>query len=196
MGPGGKERAVMMKVMLIGDSIRLGYQERVRTILGDGAHVRAPDENCRFAAYTLFQLATWVADDDYDVIHWNNGQWDTCYMPDGRIHTPLPAYLDLERRIAQILRRKTKRLIFATTTPVHADQFVTATIHGRRNEDITAYNRAVTSELSALGVEINDLHEALAQDVMQYISADKVHLSPAGVELCAGLVSAAVTAPA
>ena len=107
----------MMKVMLIGDSIRMNYQERVRAILGDRAVVHGPAENCRFAAYTLFQLHGWVPDDDYDVIHWNHGQWDTCYMPDGRIHTPLPAYLDLQKRIAFILRRKANRLIFATTTP-------------------------------------------------------------------------------
>ena len=182
----------MMKVMLIGDSIRMNYQERVRAILGDRAVVHGPAENCRFAAYTLFQLHGWVPDDDYDVIHWNHGQWDTCYMPDGRIHTPLPAYLDLQKRIAFILRRKANRLIFATTTPVHADQFATAAVNGRRNEDIVAYNQAAVDALSAEGVEINDLHGPVAKDVMQYIAADKVHLSPAGVVLCAGLVRAAL----
>jgi lysophospholipase L1-like esterase len=113
-------------------------------------------------------------------------------MPDGRIHTPLPAYLDLQRRIAAILRRKANRLIFATTTPVHADQFATAAVNGRRNEDIVAYNQAAVDALSAEGVEINDLHGPVAKDVMQYIAADKVHLSPAGVVLCAGLVRAAL----
>ena len=65
-------------------------------------------------------------------------------------------------------------------------------IDNAENEDIAAYNRAASEELSALGVEINDLHTPVALDVMTYISADKVHLSPAGVELCAGLVSAAI----
>ena len=182
----------MIKVMLIGDSIRMNYQAKVREILQGQADIRSPEENSRFAAYTLFQLSSWVPDADYDVIHWNNGQWDVCYMPDGLIHTPLVVYLDLEKRIANVLRRKAKRLIFATTTPVHPDQFETAKVNGRKNEDIMAYNQAVASELSALGVEINDVHTAVAQDVMKHISADKVHLSPAGVELCAGLVSAAV----
>ena len=182
----------MIKVVLIGDSIRINYQDKVRQILQDRASIHAPEDNCRFAAYTLFSLSSWVPDDDYDVIHWNNGQWDTCHMPDGRIHTPLPVYLDLEKRIAHILRRKTKRLIFATTTPVYPDQFETATVNGRKNEDIDAYNHAVSKELSAIGVEINDLHTHVAQDVMKYISEDKIHLSPAGVEFCAGLVSSAI----
>jgi hypothetical protein len=182
----------MRKVMLIGDSIRMNYQDRVRQLLQGQAEIRAPEENCRFAAYALFELSNWVPDNDYDVIHWNNGQWDVCYMPDGRIHTPLPVYLDLEKRIAEVLRRKAKRLVFATTTPVHADQFETATVNARKNADIVAYNKAVVNELSALGVEINDLHTPLARDVMQYIAEDKVHLASAGVEICARLVSSAL----
>ena len=182
----------MIKVMLIGDSIRMNYQDKVRQILQSRANISAPEENCRFAAYTLFSLSAWVPDNDYDVIQWNNGQWDTCYMPDGRIHTPLPAYLDLEKRIAGILKRKAKRLIFATTTPVHADQYATTAVNGRKNEDIVAYNSAVSSALAAMGAEIIDLHAPVAQDVMKYISEDKIHLSSAGIDLCAGLVSSAI----
>jgi lysophospholipase L1-like esterase len=114
-------------------------------------------------------------------------------MPDGRIHTPLPLYLDFQKRIATVLRRRAKRLVFATTTPVHDDQFKAAVVNPRKNEDITAYNQAVVSELSAMGVEIDDIHAHVVKDVMKCISADRVHLSPAGVELCARLVSAAIT---
>jgi len=183
----------MQKIMLIGDSIRLSYQERVQQLLADAAVVTGPAENCRFAAYTLFCLASWVTDDDYDVIHWNNGQWDSCYMPDGRIHTALPLYLDLQQRIAEILRPRTERLVFATTTPVHADQYEKAERNGRKNEDIEAYNRAVVETLVPMGVEINDMHWQVATDVRRYVSEDKVHLTAAGVELCAGLVVEAVT---
>jgi hypothetical protein len=182
----------MLKVMLIGDSIRMNYQDAVRQRLRDRADIRSPDENCRFAAYTLFALSSWVPDGDYDVIHWNNGQWDVCYMPDGRIHTPLPAYLELEKRIADVLRRKAKRLVFATTTPVYPEQFATAAVNGRKNEDIVAYNQAVSGALAALGVEIDDVHTPVARDIRKYICEDKVHLSPAGIELCAGLVSRAI----
>ena len=182
----------MIKVLLIGDSIRINYQDKVRQSLQGRATIGAPEENCRFAAYTLFSLSSWVPDSDYDVIHWNNGQWDVCYMPDGRIHTPLQAYLDTEMRIASVLRRKAKRLIFATTTPVHADQFTASVNNGRKNEDIAIYNAAAAGALSAMGVEINDIHRAVSQDVMKYISADRVHLSPEGVELCAGLVTRAI----
>jgi len=182
----------MRKVLLMGDSIRMNYEPRLRELVGHSASIHSPDENCRFAAYTLFNLTGWAPDDDFDVIHWNNGQWDLCYMPDGRIHTPLPWYLEYEKRIAEILLGKGRRVIFATISPVFDDQFDTAEQNGRRNEDIVAYNRAVSAELAAMGVEINDLHAALAQDVRACICEDKVHLAPEGIERCARLVAAAI----
>ena len=182
----------MMKVMLIGDSIRLGYQAKVTELLAGKATVAGPGENCRFSAYTLFNLAAWVPDDDYDVIQWNNGQWDTAHMPDGLIHTSLPNYLELQERIARILLKKTKRLVFATTTPVWPEFFTSAARNPRRNEDITAYNRAATDLLSPLGVEINDLYPCVAEDIKRYISSDMVHLTQAGNELCAGRIAAVI----
>ena len=185
-----------MKVLLLGDSIRLSYRKRVQELLAGRAEIQGPDANASFSAYTLFWLSAWAPDDDYDIVHWNNGQWDTCYMPDGRIHTPLPVYLDEQKRIAEILRRKARRLIFATTTPVWPNQFETTAVRGRKNEDIAAYNRAVTDMLGRLGVAINDLNTAVSRDIHQYIvGEDKVHLSPPGVELCAGLVSEALMKP-
>ncbi len=175
----------MKKVALIGDSIRLGYQAKVAALLEGEAIVTGPDDNCRFSAYTLFNLSAWVPDDDFDVIQWNNGQWDTCHMPDGRIHTALTPYLELQERIATVLRKKTRRLVFATTTPVWPEQFVSGSIHPRKDEDIREYNNAAKGLFRKLGVEINDLYPQVAQDITTYISDDMVHLTEAGNDLCA-----------
>jgi len=178
----------MKKVMLIGDSIRLSYQGRVASLLENSASVSGPAENCRFSAYTLFNLESWLPGNDYDIIHWNNGSWDTCYLSDGRTHTPLPVYLEYQQRIASTLRRKTKRLIFASTTPVWPEQFASGAVHPRKNKDITEYNRAAIALLAPLGVEINDLNSVISEDIKRYISEDMVHLSKEGVDLCAGSV--------
>lgn len=178
--------------MLIGDSIRLGYQAKVAALLADEATLTGPDDNCRFSAYTLFNLSAWVPDDDFDVIQWNNGQWDTCHMPDGRIHTPLANYLEIQERIATILLKKTKRLVFATTTPVWPEQFKSSSIHPRRNDDISEYNQAAVDLVSVLGIEINDLHSPIAKDVKRYISEDMVHLTEAGCDLCARRIAARI----
>lgn len=179
----------MKKVMLIGDPIRLGYQDNVAALLRDEATLKGPAENCRFSAYTLFNLSAWVSDNDFDVIQWNNGQWDTCYMPDGKIHTPLNTYLEIQERIASILLKKGRRVIFATTTPVWPEQFASGAIHPRRNEDINDYNRAAVDLLRGLGVEINDLNSLIAGDIKRYISEDMVHLTETGNNLCASRIA-------
>jgi hypothetical protein len=182
----------VLKAMLIGDSIRHGYQDKVAELLKGKANVAGPEANCAFSALTLFHLSSWVAGDDYDVIQWNNGQWDTCHMPDGKIHTPLTSYLELQERIAGILMKKTRRLIFATTTPVWPEQFANASIHPRRNEDIDAYNSAAVDLMGRLGVEVNDLNSPIKESLKQYISDDMVHLSEDGARVCAELVAAKI----
>lgn len=179
----------MKKIMLIGDSIRLSYYKEVAKMLVDSATVTGPEDNCRFSAYTLFRLSTWVPDDDYDVIQWNNGQWDTCFMPDGKIHTPLATYLELQERIASVLRKKTRRLIFATTTPVWPEQFTSGSILPRRDSDICEYNDAAVALLSNQSVEINDLHSCINADIKKYISEDMVHLTEEGVQVAARWVA-------
>lgn len=179
----------MKKVLLIGDSIRLSYQPKVAELLKSKAVVTGPDDNCRFSAYTLFNLPAWAVDNDYDVIQWNNGQWDTCYMPDNKIHTSLPEYLKLQERIVSILKKKAGRLIFATTTPVWPEHFRSMTVNQRKNEDIVSYNSAVTKLLAGLGVEILDLHTPVSANIKCYICDDMVHLTQEGIDLCADRVA-------
>lgn len=182
----------MKKILLIGDSIRLNYQPKVIELLKDAALVKGPADNCRFSAYTLFNLSSWAPENDFDVIQWNNGQWDTCHMPDGKIHTPLPVYLEIQERIVNILMKKAKRLVFATTTPVWPEHFTSKAVNPRRNEDIIEYNRAAAELLCKFGVEINDLYSPVMKDLKRYISTDMVHLTEDGKDLCAGLVAGVI----
>ena len=81
-----------MKVLLIGDSIRMFYQNEVVSQLGDGYEVYAPEENCRFSLYILNSLRFWLNDfPTPDIIHFNAGLWDTAilYHEDG-------CFLDVE----------------------------------------------------------------------------------------------------
>ena len=51
----------MKKIILLGDSIRLSYQNRVTELLGSDYTVWGPDDNSRFAAYTLRMLFDYKA---------------------------------------------------------------------------------------------------------------------------------------
>ena len=110
----------MIKVTLLGDSIRMsGYGKLVPGLLGDEYEVYQPEDNCRFAKYTLRGLFAWEkAMEGSRVIHWNNGLWDICNLfGDGPFSTEAE-YTSNMLRIADILLSRYEKVIFATTTPV------------------------------------------------------------------------------
>ena len=72
----------MKKVLLLGDSIRMGYDEYVRDLLKGKAEVYFEEDNGRFAAYTLWQVnQVFRHQGQFDVVHWNNGYWDMNIEP-------------------------------------------------------------------------------------------------------------------
>lgn len=175
----------MKKVVLLGDSIRqIGYGKKVEEILKEQCEVWQPEDNCRFAKYTLRMLF------DYkeqimgaDVIHWNNGLWDTSDLfEDGKLFTPLEEYMENMLRIAEILKKWGKKVIFATITPVHPEY------EYNNVENIIVYNEAITAELKKYGIKINDLFEKMKDHRLDGICEDKIHLNEKGIELCAGAV--------
>ena len=133
----------MKKVVLLGDSIRLiGYGNRVAEILGKEYEVWQPEDNCRFAKYTLRMLFDNKEQiEGADVIHWNNGLWDSCDIFGDGLFTSLDEYKKNMLRIADILLSYGKTVIFATTTPTHPDYPY------NKLEDIQKYNDALVPEL-------------------------------------------------
>ena len=49
----------MKKVLLLGDSIRMGYDKYVKSALEGAAEVYYPDENARFVQYVLRYASNW-----------------------------------------------------------------------------------------------------------------------------------------
>lgn len=180
----------MLNVLLLGDSIRLSYREYVANKLAHRARIDGPEENCRFAAYTLFCLHNWITRDRYDTIQWNNGQWDTCHMLDGRPHTDIDRYVELQKRIAGILQSRCDRLIFATTTPIAGDMWAGTNPIPRSNQQVSDYNAAASEALSPMGVEILDLYTPVFERMSECISEDMVHLTEMGVQVAGDVVAA------
>ena len=110
-----------MKVTLLGDSIRQQYCPKVKEILGEGFEVWAPEDNCRFAKYTLRGLFDWAMNmEGSEIVHWNNGLWDLCNLFGDGTFTSDEEYAENIIRIADILKKKYGTVIFATTTPVRS----------------------------------------------------------------------------
>ncbi len=176
----------MKKIALLGDSIRLiGYGTKVPELLGDDFQVYQPGENGMFAHYTMRCVMHEWKDElqGCDVIHWNNGLWDVCDLVGDGAFTPLEHYLSDLSRIADVLLTYSPKVIFATTTPPKPQMW------GHDIKRIKAYNDAAVDLLSARGIIINDLFTPVAADVETYICDDLLHLSEAGIAMCAKLVA-------
>ena len=177
----------MKKVTLLGDSIRqIGYGTKVPEMLGEEYEVFQPEDNCRFVKYTLRMLFDFKAQiEGSDIIHWNNGLWDTCtnLYDDGKPFSNEEEYVENMLRVAKELKKLGKRVIFATTTPVHPEYPY------NKNEIIEQYNAAIVPKLKEIGIEINDLYSLVSKDIDTYICEDQIHLSGAGIELCSKQVA-------
>ena len=181
----------MKKIALLGDSIRqIGYGPRVPALLGDDYSVWQPNDNCRFALYTLRGMFDWKYDlMGSDVVHWNNGLWDECDLFGDGSFARLDDYIDTMVRIAKILKTYSKTVIFATITPVtDANPY-------NKNSRIMEMNRLVVPALEKEGVLINDLFGLVYPKLDDYIRKDdNIHLTDAGIEVCAQQVAAAIRA--
>ena len=176
----------MIKVTLLGDSIRMvGYGQMVPTLLGENFNVFQPDENCRFAKYTLRGLFDWEKQmSGTKIVHWNNGLWDICNLFGDGLFTSESEYIENMLRIADILLAKYDKVIFATTTPV------TPQNPYNKNSDIEKYNARIVPLLKEKGIIINDLYQLVSSDIDQYIRKDdNIHLTDAGIKVCAEQVA-------
>ena len=179
----------MIKVALLGDSIRqIGYGPKVPELLGENYSVWQPNDNCRFALYTLRGMFDWRAQlEGCDVIHWNNGLWDVCELFGDGPFTEPTYYVETMLRIAGILQKYARRVIFATTTPV-----LPANSHNK-NIVIADYNRIIVPKLEALGIAIDDLYSIVYPKLNEYIrSDDNIHLTDAGIDACADAVAESI----
>lgn len=178
----------MKKVMLLGDSIRLGYQPFVQDGLQEEAEVVGPEENGRFSKYTLWGVNLWLDQlGKPDIVHWNNGLWDLHHeFPMVEALTSLAEYLENLTRIINELERTGATIIFATTTPIHPSG------KGRSNAEIDYYNQAAVKLMRSRNIEINDLNRLVKEDLQDHICDDLLHLTEEGYRKCAAQTIAAI----
>ena len=152
----------MKKIVLIGDSIRMGYDKYVKDALEGEAEVFYPNENCRFAQYVLRTVSDWRKDgnwgDDADLVHWNAGLWDTLRLYGDEPLTPPEMYAEMIRRVDKRLRLlfPKAKLVFATSTRVLEERY--GKDFKRYNKDIEEYNKIALDVLKDTDTVINDLY--------------------------------------
>ncbi len=182
----------MKRIILIGDSIRMGYDRYVKDALSGVAEVYYPDENCRFAEYVLRYAHEWRNasgfSEDVDLVHWNAGLWDALELFGDEPLTSLSYYGEAIARIHKRLKMLFPRakLVFATSTNVC--ERMSSPDFTRHNSTIEEYNRVALKSLSGTDTIINDLYPLTASFPDEYRS-DWVHFyTPRGTEIIGGRV--------
>ena len=152
----------MKKIILLGDSIRMGYDKYVKDALAGVAEVYYPDDNCRFAQYLLRHMHQWKNEgrwpSDADIVHWNAGLWDIVELYGEEPLTIEEQYAEMVKRIDRQIKRlfPRARVVFATTTSVVESGFRPE--FKRQNSYIERYNKIAVDALAESDCKINDLY--------------------------------------
>ncbi len=205
-----KEDPSLPRVLLIGDSISIGYTFPTRKLLAGKANVLRIPANGGPTSSGLRHLGKWLAIGKLDVIHFNFGLHDCRIMwPKDKPMVPIEAYEKNLRQIVAKLKKNGAKLIWATTTAVMDGK--PGERRKRRLKDVQAYNAVARKLMEAEGIPINDLYavlmamdESKAKDpdaakkgkVMtrqRITKSDGTHFTPQGYQLLARRVAAAIT---
>ncbi len=174
-------KRVMKKVVLIGDSIRMGYDKYVKDALEGSCEVYYPSENCRFAEYVLRYLNDWKKNgewpNDIDLVHWNAGLWDVVDMDKEGPLTSIDYYGEAIARITRRIHRvfPGAKVVFATSTAVIEEGYPNPNFR-RLNSDIERFNDRAIKALEGSGTVINDLY-AITRNIPKECCSDMTHFN-------------------
>ena len=191
------------RVLLVGDSISIGYTVPVRKLLAGKANVHRPLTNCGPTTVGLAALSKWLetggADKKWDVIHFNWGLHDLKYLgpdganlqdpgsPENHQQVPPDAYRDNLTELVKQLKATGAKLIWRNTTPVPEGA------RGRVVGDSVKYNKIAEEVMKDAGVEIHDLYSFAKERQAEIQKKADVHFSPDGYKALAGDVVRVIT---
>lgn len=191
------------RVLLIGDSISIGYTIPVRTLLEGKANVHRPLVNCGHTATGLEHLDAWLATggagQKWDVIHFNWGLHDLKYIDEKGTLTDVAApsakqqispedYRKNLTALTERLKATGAKLIWRNTTPVPAGS------KGRHADAEKAYNEIAAEVMTAAGVPTHDLASFVTANQSKYQLPANVHFSPEGSDALAAEVAREILA--
>jgi hypothetical protein len=183
-----QDRPGLPRVLLIGDSISIGYTIPVRTLLRGKANLHRIPENGGPTITGLKNMEKWLGDSKWDVIHFNWGLHDLKFMDDGKHQVAIESY---ERNLTELvkqLKATGARLIWCSTTPV-PDAKVNPP---RRNDDVLAFNAAARKVMEANQISIDDLYAHAWPKLAEIQLPANVHYTKQGSEFLAEQVAKSI----
>jgi hypothetical protein len=186
-------------VLIIGDSISMGYTPFVRQILAEKANVTHPTENCGPTERGVANLEIWLDQKKYEVIYFNFGLHDLKHVnavtkaasnkATDPVLADIPTYAANLDIIAKKLKQASKRVIFATTTPVPAKSGSPL----REPAMPEKYNEAARVVMKKNNIPVDDLYHFVLPQIASIQRPNNVHYTPAGYEILAKRVAETIT---
>jgi dienelactone hydrolase/lysophospholipase L1-like esterase len=189
-------KPALPKVVLVGDSIRMGYAPLVAKRLEGQALVISATANGGDSANVLKNLGEWVVREKPDVVHFNCGLHDLKLSKKDKQHqVGLEAYqANLKQIVARLQKETTAAVVFASTTPILDERHAQRKADFDRLEtDVQHYNDAAATVLKGAGVVVHDLHAVVEQGgAGRLLGSDGTHYTAEGYERLADAVTACV----
>jgi len=193
-------------VLILGDSISIGYTLQVRELLEGKANVFRPHtadgskpENCSGTTKGVESIDRWLGDRKWDVIHFNWGLHDLKHVtepggntvskePNDPVQATVDQYATNLEKIVERLKKTDAKLIFATTTPVVPN----TTGPLREPDSPSKYNAAALKIMKENDVAVNDLFAFCEPQVSKLQRPKNVHFTAEGSQALAEQVAKAI----
>ncbi len=191
--------AGLPRILLIGDSISMGYTLDVREMLKGKANVHRIPTNGGPTTNGLKNIQAWLGNSKWDVIHFNWGLHDLKYIaedpskradpkaPGSHLQVPLADYEKNLAELVKTMQATGAKLIWCSTTPVPAGS------DGRIEGDEVKYNEAAARVMKAAGIPTDDLCAHANAKLKEVLLPANVHYSPEGYHYLAEKVAAVIT---
>lgn len=187
------------RVLLLGDSISMGYHESVVSALDGEAVVVRPRGNCEGTTLGTSSIDDWLelGGGGFDLVHFNFGLHDLKRIrPDGRPSDDPeddrqagPATYERQLRLVlEAIMASGAIPIFATTTPVPEGR---VRPH-RDSADVLRYNEIARDVMREHGVMISDLHDRATSDLGRLQRPFNVHFTARGSQALGDVVTRSI----
>jgi acyl-CoA thioesterase-1 len=180
-----EDKAGLPRVLIIGDSISMGYTLPVRKLLEGKANVHRIPQNGGPTKNGIANIEKWLGSGAWDVIHFNWGIHDLKFMPDGKRQVEAADYEANLRTLVARMKKTGAKLIWATTTPIPQGDLVPS----RRFGSVAEYNQIAAKVMTENGVATNDLNAWITPKLAEMQKPKDLHYLDSGSDYLAQKVS-------
>ena len=181
-------------VLIIGDSISIGYTLPTRALLKGKVNLHRIPTNGGPTTKGVHEIEKWLGKRKWDLIHFNWGLHDLKYMgkdgtnlvpkeKGGIVQVPLSEYEKNLEKLVIRMKKSAKQLVWRNTTPIPPGS------KARYVGDSVKYNQAATRVMKKHGVPTLDLFTPSKKNMKDWMKKADVHYHAHGSQALAELVA-------